>query len=309
MSATAKIAEKMATIAQAGAGRTGTVTLTFGEVAENGQTMEQLGSKARHGFSLADLERCKAAMEERGCKCILYHLNELLPMARGSDHRVEATDAWILVVWGGVEALLSGEEDEKNTGDRSVELALLEEQHKLVADVKKYDARTNSVRNSIARHNLCFAEAGHVADYRRRQGTVVSFADVPVLDKMRATLPDVLGEEARDLFVEGNYYYDVETTYIGFHGDAERRKVVGVRLGEGPFPLHYQWYLHSQHLGDRLEIELNGGDFYVMSEYAVGTNWKTRTVPTLRHAAGKPHKTRVPVDESKEPVRLVRPVD
>ena len=41
---------------------------------------------------------------------------------------------------------------------------------------------------------------------------------------------------------EGNYYYDIKKCGIGFHGDAERRKVVGIRLGDS-IPLHFQWFL------------------------------------------------------------------
>jgi hypothetical protein len=31
---------------------------------------------------------------------------------------------------------------------------------------------------------------------------------------------------------------------------------------------------------------LNHGDLYVMSEKAVGQDWKRKVIPTLRHAAG-----------------------
>jgi len=33
-------------------------------------------------------------------------------------------------------------------------------------------------------------------------------------------------------------------------------------------------------------INLHHGDMYVMSEKAVGTDWKQRKIATLRHAAG-----------------------
>jgi len=38
-------------------------------------------------------------------------------------------------------------------------------------------------------------------------------------------------------------------------------------------------------------IELRGGDIYIMSEKAVGTDWKKKNVPTLRHSAGSPKYT------------------
>ena len=33
-------------------------------------------------------------------------------------------------------------------------------------------------------------------------------------------------------------------------------------------------------------VDLEPGDVYIMSETAVGTNWKRMTVLTLRHATG-----------------------
>ena len=39
-------------------------------------------------------------------------------------------------------------------------------------------------------------------------------------------------------------------------------------------------------IGKRAEIMLEHGDMYVMSEKAVGTDWKNPSIPTLRHAAG-----------------------
>jgi hypothetical protein len=31
---------------------------------------------------------------------------------------------------------------------------------------------------------------------------------------------------------------------------------------------------------------MNPGDVYIMSEKTVGTDWKKKTIPTLRHATG-----------------------
>jgi hypothetical protein len=43
-------------------------------------------------------------------------------------------------------------------------------------------------------------------------------------------------------------YYDVSKCGIGFHGDAERIKVIAIRLGES-MPLHYQWFQNSKPVG------------------------------------------------------------
>jgi len=39
-------------------------------------------------------------------------------------------------------------------------------------------------------------------------------------------------------------------------------------------------------VGKRIIVPLNGGDIYLMSEKAVGTDWKRKKVYTLRHATG-----------------------
>lgn len=51
-------------------------------------------------------------------------------------------------------------------------------------------------------------------------------------------------------------------------------------------PLHYQWFYQKLPIGKRVELSLDHGDLYIMSEYATGYNWKRRIIPTLRHAAG-----------------------
>jgi hypothetical protein len=84
---------------------------------------------------------------------------------------------------------------------------------------------------------------------------------------------------------EGNLYYDGKKCGIGFHGDSERKIVIAIRLGDS-MPLHYQWYLYNQRIGQRIQLIINGGDIYAMSSKAVGTDWKRSSIPTLRHAAG-----------------------
>ncbi len=51
-------------------------------------------------------------------------------------------------------------------------------------------------------------------------------------------------------------------------------------------PLHYQWYLNSKEIGGVCKINLNHGDIYIMSEKAVGSDWKKKKIATLRHCAG-----------------------
>jgi hypothetical protein len=117
-------------------------------------------------------------------------------------------------------------------------------------------------------------------------GTIVPFEKVKVLNKVRNSLPKYLaGDKSKDLVCEGNYYYDLKMCGVGWHGDAERKKVVGLRLGS-TMPLHYNWFQNAKPIGKTIKLSLDGGDLYVMSEKASGHDWKNKKKITLRHAAG-----------------------
>jgi len=98
-------------------------------------------------------------------------------------------------------------------------------------------------------------------------------------------LPEFLGDKGKNLKAEGNKYYNVKNTGIGFHGDSERKIVAACRLGE-KISLHYNWFLRGESVGKRIKIDLNHGDMYIMSEKATGNDWKKKKTLTLRHAAG-----------------------
>jgi len=57
--------------------------------------------------------------------------------------------------------------------------------------------------------------------------------------------------------------------------------------------MHYQWFLRGVPVGDRIILPVDGGDIYVMSEKAVGTDWKKKKIFTLRHATGCEKFTRI----------------
>ena len=141
------------------------------------------------------------------------------------------------------------------------------------------------VVNKHARHNLCFSDTSQAPDFDAGKGRIVNFPSVPCTNFIRAELPKYLGTKAKDLMAEGNLYYDISKCGISFHGDQERRRVIAIRLGADML-LHYQWFQNTKAIGQRVKINLHNGDLYVMSEKAVGTDFKKRKIPTLRHAAG-----------------------
>jgi uncharacterized protein YjdB len=96
----------------------------------------------------------------------------------------------------------------------------------------------------------------------------------------------LLGTKAEHLICEGNRYFDLRKCGIGWHGDAERRKVIALRLGES-MDLYYNWFYKFKPIGNTFKLSLNDGDIYIMSEKAVGWDWKRSSIHTLRHSAGK----------------------
>lgn len=239
-------------------------TLTFCECAENHVGMQQIGIKANigEGFTLANLieiyNRYKESAEIYSFSCI-----------------PEQDEAGIVIIRNGLEKI----------GIDHVKL--FEEQFNLPKDTKAY--MYGRVVNKHARWNLCFADFYQEADYTSGRGTVLPFSSLPLTNQLRQQLPLIGGSKAINLFAEGNYYYDSSKCGIGWHGDTERRKVIGVRLG-ATIPLSFRWYKNNQH-HQSCTFNINSGDIYIMSEKASGCDWKSSSKWTLRHSAGCPKYT------------------
>jgi len=244
-------------------------TITFGDVAENGPGMQQLGIQAEVGLSLEDLQAAAAKFMGLGCDAELIDLRPA-----GGELTADADDsAMLLVVRGALEALGASAE------------VLETEQAKLTPDKQAF--MRGAVKNKRARWNLCFDDVAQSPDLERKRGTVVPFSELPALSAVRAALPNYLGPKAAALKAELNVYYDLAKCGIGFHGDAERTVTIGIRLGDS-FPFEYQWFHRHAPVGERIRVELGHGDLYIMGAKAVGTDWRRSVIPTLRHAAGAP---------------------
>ena len=242
------------------------ITLTFGDCAENHKGMEMIGKIVNkgEGFSLEDLHAIQTKFESIECKTELHILNN-----------IDQPEAAVLIIRDGVNCILR---------DQSTKESLAVEQKDLIWDKKAF--MYGRVVNKHARWNICYSDEGHPPHYEEGKGRVISYKDVPILSLLRnELLPKFFGMKATGLKCEGNYYYDIAKCGIGFHGDSERRKVIAIRLG-AELPIHYQWFHEGKPVGDRIILNLKGGDIYVMSEKAVGTDWKSRKIYTLRHATG-----------------------
>lgn len=247
------------------------MTITFGDVAENHARMQQIGEMADSGFAVAELIQAADNFGKHESNLEIIDLRQALP----EELQEEAAEACILILRGGAQLLLEG------TGMTIDDL--LTEHVALTWDKKAF--MRGRVVNKHARYNLCYSNEPQEPDYEAGKGRIVDWDSVPLLKHVRSVLPKFIGPKAVDLNAEGNLYFDPSKCGIGFHGDAERKKVVAIRLG-GTMPLHYQWFRNSKPVGNRIKLSLDHGDLYIMSEKAVGHDWLKKKTLTLRHAAG-----------------------
>ena len=264
------------------------VTITYGDQAENHAGMQMIGKMRDRGMSIKELRRAQAKFEQEGYETELIDLHTGLS---DEEQDLPGVDpAMVLVVRNGVEALLS------ETGGSAD--SMMVEQSALAPDGRAF--MYGRVVNKHARTNLCFGDFSQEANFDevkaglaqeppvkiKCQGTVVDFKDLPNTAEIRRRLPEYVGSDiVENLQAEGNYYFKPKVCGIGWHGDAERRIVVAVRLGVS-IPLHYHWFHWGKIIGERVSIELHHGDVYFMSDKATGYDWKKKKFATLRHSAG-----------------------
>jgi len=128
---------------------------------------------------------------------------------------------------------------------------------------------------------------GRIVDLRKKEALNSVVNDITT--KFNEIL-EASGSESRIVInvVEGNRYFDRKKTGIGFHGDTERVVVICLTIGGGgQYPIVWRWFHKGKIQGEPIEVFLNDGDLYIMSEKAVGTDWmRNKSGYTLRHAAG-----------------------
>ena len=268
------------------------ITVTFGDSGENHVGNQQIGEKVPEGqgFTLSDFEKTRDLIEAKypSANVVIYNLKDLLMNNIGEKNTIETIrqdmldyipDSVLIVI----ENLVSTE----LANNIETELSSLE------WDTKYWDTRRKRVLNKRARSNLCFDRVEQEPDYENGKGRIVSFNRLPNLDEVKRMIGDIFGEKGQNLIGEGNRYPDRTKNGIGFHGDAERLKVVALRLNQededgdrGTMPICWQWFHRSKSIGEKFTLNIKHGSIYAMSEYTTGYNWKRSSLYTLRHAAG-----------------------
>ena len=272
------------------------VCITNGERAENHAGMQMLGNGlAEKGYSLDEMREIAKKFDAMGGVSEWIDLNKGL---EGSE--VKAAEAAVLLMKNGANVLLKnriltdleGKDDPKKKKfikrfSKYNARKLFEEQFTFEWDTKFWNSRRQVVQNKHARYNVCYGDVAQKADFEKGKGSIIAYSSLPVMKMWREELLKLCGEDESSFQTEGNLYYDVEKTGIGFHGDGERRKVVAGNFSDAGVvrEINWIWYHKGKRIGERTRVFLENGDMYIMSEKAAGTDWKKRNIPTLRHAA------------------------
>lgn len=280
-----------------------TFTLTFCECGENdSRGMEKIGTKSDKGISIAELVKAKAYFDSLGAVTEIYNLRDLLQ----PEFRESADEAAILIIRNGVNILCRDTDSEIECMSKTWNIPIMRDtasiafqelkaipmdkqtavMRKPVIDGVKQDYTVPTLRNKNARHNICIADFDQAPDIINGKGTIVNYSHLPAIGLLRKHIAYIFGLEATTV-CEINDYFDAKECGINFHGDTERRKVIGARLGY-PMPLYFRWHRYTKPFSTTFQTMLNHGDIYVMSEKAVGCDWRTTAggFLTLRHAAG-----------------------
>lgn len=222
-------------------------TITFSEAVENHTGMEIIGQKTERGVCCENLELIRDVF--------IDYKTEMVDLGEGAK---------VLIIRNFVkDNQYVGLDDSKHTIDIS----------NVVWDSKYYDRRRGRVLNKNARWNVCFNEKNRDPCYEQGQGRVVAWDDVG-LRAFKEYFESLLYNQY-ELLAEGNFYHKPKS-YIGWHGDSERRIVIGLRLGNWSHDLCFRWYYECKPVSDITRIKLNVGDVYIMSDKAVGNDWKKK---------------------------------
>ena len=281
-------------------------SLTCAPGGENHAGMEIIGINPVKGegltaFDMEGLQPYLKNLEDVNAdKVILLNLNEMSNVGIIKEKEVD-DQARVLILKDWVQDVIGSEATEniyEEIAADAWDAEYLDPNKYRTEIVDGVETRIRGKRmNKLARTNLCYVQdreqepavfegKGRIVDLKKKN--VLNQA----VDKLKQQISDGLvsiGSKTKVEInvVEGNRYYNLKKTGIGFHGDTERVIVICITIGGGgDYPMRWQWFKDGMPIGKHIDIKLNDGDVYIMSEKAVGSDWKLSSLYTLRHSAG-----------------------
>ena len=110
-----------------------------------------------------------------------------------------------------------------------------------------------------------------------------------IIEQLRLKIADGFSIDCFSSAIE--YYEDISTKGYKLKGDMDRNIKVVVHIGN-IIPIEFQWYRFSKStdgyvkVGNAINIELNNGDIYILSEKAIGNDCNRKSVLSIRHSLG-----------------------
>jgi len=257
--------------------------LTWGDCGENHVGNQKIGilQKSGTGITLNDLMNIKQIYEENGGITDLKVFN--VP-----DDCPHKNNVGVLVL--------------RNFLTENEQILLHNELNLKTWDSKFLNTRTNKVLNKHARHNLMFQHGvSQEANYEKGQGTIKDIDEMPILFRVDKKVKNIAGEKDDcELICEGNKYRTeakrkCDQQGIGYHGDSERTRVFAISVGGYDYPIQWVLFKNNKPQMSPEKVLLNSGDMYIMSEKAIGQDWKKSSMWTWRHAAG--HEKYISMDK------------
>jgi hypothetical protein len=248
------------------------MSFTMGDAGENHAGMQLVGKlqTAGSGHTIKDLHIIKKYMENIGKNC------EFIDMC-GFEH-----EAGVLIIRNYI-----GEDVQRDVYNETADIPW---------DTQYYDTRRSKVLNKHARSNLVFLEGiSQDPDYENAKGRIIDSDKLKMLGSVKRAIIGNIEEGLTEggsstvgipYIMEGNRYFDLKKCGIGNHGDVERTRVICLSIGADDYPMQWTWFHKAKPVSEPYEIVVNSGDVYIMSEKAVGQDWKKSSKYTMRHAAG-----------------------
>ena len=200
------------------------------------------------------------------------------------------------------------------TGSATFADEMLREQRAHPYDTRYWDPRRQRVLNKRARYSVVFGDEASPPSADFKQSSIIAYRDVPHFQQLRALLPTFFGNLAANLESEGNHYFHSHAG-ISFHGDrwvtwayshllcghlladahcvmcvmsySERRITLCLSLG-ATTTLRFYWRapFSVAPASAPVDLQLEHGDIYIMSQKATGNDWQQMPQYRLVHGAG-----------------------
>lgn len=247
--------------------------LLFCDVANHGDGMQKVGNICDSGFTNENLLRYYQNLTPG--KASIYNIKDCLPTTL-----YQIPDCYVLVIKDyfkdqvdEIQKILSTKESSDESGITGVNW-----------DTERISG-LKLLHNKLG-NKLIFCELDNNWKYpfspHQNVGTIYNTRFIPSLFSIQRELQNQLGYLP---VIDGTYFYDLNECYTPFHQVKDRKKLVGLGIGETQ-PLQFRWFHGSTVCSDTMSIPIEHGDLYIISQSAAGIQKEKQTKLYLKYGIG-----------------------